>query len=165
MRLYHGTDTLIDEPRILVPNRTLDFGQGFYLTTDEAQARTWSRTVARRHGSPSTYVHMYDLADEDLAHLDVTRFDRPSKEWLEYVTAHRFDRFDGPAVDVVIGPVANDRTIPVLQQYMQAEDKEAFAPVALTLIKAENLVDQVTIKTARALSYLTLVEVVTDERP
>lgn len=30
MKLYHGSLQIVNEPRILVPNRTLDYGTGFY---------------------------------------------------------------------------------------------------------------------------------------
>jgi hypothetical protein len=159
MRLYHGTDTRIREPRVLVPNRTLDFGPGFYTSSDREQARRWARSVARRRGSGPALVHAYECDDEALAGLRTIRFDAPSRQWLDFITDHRLGRYSGPDFDFVAGPVANDRTIPVIQQYLQAEDKGAFAPVALALIKPENLVDQQTFKTAQALDCLTLLEV------
>jgi hypothetical protein len=34
MKLYHGSNVEVKEPNILVGRRTLDFGQGFYTTSD-----------------------------------------------------------------------------------------------------------------------------------
>ena len=34
MIVYHGSNMEIKEPRLIVPNRTLDFGNGFYTTTN-----------------------------------------------------------------------------------------------------------------------------------
>lgn len=39
--LYHGGDCIIRQPEIRKPNRTLDFGKGFYLTSSKAQAEDW----------------------------------------------------------------------------------------------------------------------------
>jgi hypothetical protein len=33
MKLYHGSLEVVSKPRIIVPNRTLDYGRGFYTTT------------------------------------------------------------------------------------------------------------------------------------
>jgi hypothetical protein len=32
MRVYHGSDVLVEMPRIVQPVRALDFGLGFYLS-------------------------------------------------------------------------------------------------------------------------------------
>ena len=163
MKLYHGTNVIIRQPRVLVPNRTLDFGPGFYTTSSLDQARRWARSVTSRKQGGTPLVHIYEFDDGHDRELAVKRFETPSKDWLDFIAAHRLATYDGPAYDLVIGPVANDRTIPVIQQYMQAEDKDLFAPAALVLIKASHLADQYTFATARALASLTLVEVVADE--
>ncbi|MDR1681922.1 MAG: DUF3990 domain-containing protein [Candidatus Symbiothrix sp.] len=36
MELYHGTNVRFETPKILTSNRALDFGAGFYATTDKA---------------------------------------------------------------------------------------------------------------------------------
>ena len=51
MLLYHGSDVVVEIPRILESNRTLDFGAGFYTTTYKAQAIDFSYKVMRRNGS------------------------------------------------------------------------------------------------------------------
>ncbi|MBC8545194.1 DUF3990 domain-containing protein [Clostridiales bacterium NSJ-32] len=33
MILYHGSNVIVDKPRLIRQNRTLDFGSGFYTTT------------------------------------------------------------------------------------------------------------------------------------
>ena len=33
MRLFHGSNVIVDQPKIITPNRPLDFGKGFYLTS------------------------------------------------------------------------------------------------------------------------------------
>lgn len=34
MRLYHGSNIVVEIPKVIPPLRALDFGAGFYLTTD-----------------------------------------------------------------------------------------------------------------------------------
>ena len=38
MIIYHGSNLTVETPKILVPNRYLDFGTGFYTTTNFDQA-------------------------------------------------------------------------------------------------------------------------------
>jgi len=49
--VYHGSDILITNPEILRPVRALDFGGGFYTTTNSEQARNFSKIVQDRNGS------------------------------------------------------------------------------------------------------------------
>ncbi|MDR3076560.1 MAG: DUF3990 domain-containing protein [Synergistaceae bacterium] len=44
MLLYHGSNSEVDEPRLIEQTRGLDFGSGFYLTTGEEQANRFSET-------------------------------------------------------------------------------------------------------------------------
>lgn len=47
MILYHGSNTEVKNPQILRSRRLLDFGAGFYLTSDYEQAKKWAiRTTA-----------------------------------------------------------------------------------------------------------------------
>lgn len=40
MTLFHGSNTAVERPRLIEQNRFLDFGFGFYTTTNRAQAET-----------------------------------------------------------------------------------------------------------------------------
>ena len=35
MIVYHGSNLIVDQPRLVNQNRTLDFGSGFYTTTNQ----------------------------------------------------------------------------------------------------------------------------------
>ena len=39
MKVYHGSLEVVEHPMILQPNRKLDYGEGFYTTTSEKQAK------------------------------------------------------------------------------------------------------------------------------
>ena len=48
MVLYNGSYTAVREPRLLKNQRELDFGKGFYTTSDLEQATKWAQRTARR---------------------------------------------------------------------------------------------------------------------
>ena len=45
MTLYHGSNVEVLTPELLPSVRALDFGRGFYLTSDFDQAARWARTA------------------------------------------------------------------------------------------------------------------------
>ena len=48
MILYHGSNVSVKEPRLVTQNRFLDFGYGFYTTTNFEQAKSFANKVAFR---------------------------------------------------------------------------------------------------------------------
>jgi len=60
MKLYHGSNQLIKTPRLMQPAHPLDFGAGFYATTNVEQSRDFAKKVTRwRGGTPA--VTEYNL--------------------------------------------------------------------------------------------------------
>ncbi|MDR1183782.1 MAG: DUF3990 domain-containing protein [Coriobacteriales bacterium] len=159
MKLFHGTNIIIEKPRILIPNRALDFGAGFYLTSDFAQAARWAKLVVLRADSGLPLIHEYCFDMDNLNKLKTKRFESASREWLDFVCDHRLDIYEGDDFDLVIGPVANDRTMRVIQAYMSATDRDLYAPVALNDIRADKLSDQYVFRSERALNVLRLLDV------
>jgi len=43
MKLYHGSNVVVETPRIINSDRGLDFGTGFYLTSSYEQAERWAQ--------------------------------------------------------------------------------------------------------------------------
>ncbi|WP_455010597.1 DUF3990 domain-containing protein [Oribacterium sinus] len=41
MKLFHGSNVVVQTPKILSGLRALDFGAGFYLTSSRLQAQKW----------------------------------------------------------------------------------------------------------------------------
>ena len=64
MTLYHGSLERVTAPEIRVPNRTLDYGAGFYATTSSKQAEEWVRRRMRGALSDKGYVNEYALNTE-----------------------------------------------------------------------------------------------------
>ncbi len=155
MIIYHGSLDIVEHPMILPPNRTLDYGNGFYTTTSERQAKEWvERRMQERHRACG-YVNVYEFEDKMLTKLDSLIFTEPTKEWAEFVMANRTQKDFTHDYDIVYGPVANDRV------YLQFGLYEAGAISVDTLIrelKTYKLVDQYLFHTEKALSALHFIE-------
>ena len=63
MVLYHGSNVEVKEPRLLKVQRELDFGKGFYTTTDLEQAIKWAKRTSRRLRCEKGYVSAYEIED------------------------------------------------------------------------------------------------------
>lgn len=154
MKLYHGSLEVVSEPRIITPNRTLDYGRGFYTTTSYEQAEQW---VRRRKGTQHTvgYVNVYELADilpDDIKQL---RFEIPTEEWVDFVMRNRTEKGYEHSFDIVYGPVANDRVYAAFALYeSNLLDKEGL----IRELRAYELVDQFLFHTEQSLQHLTFIE-------
>lgn len=51
MNVYHGSDVIVEKPQILQSNRLLDFGIGFYTTSNKEQAIRWAEKVSIRNNT------------------------------------------------------------------------------------------------------------------
>lgn len=156
MFLYHGSNLVVEKPRLIGQTRGLDFGAGFYLTTNEAQAVRFSEIVVnRRKGGVATvsvYEFNMEVADSTLA---VYRFESADAKWLRFVTDNRLKSYEGVVYDVVVGAVANDTVMPTIQAYLGGFLNEE---AALITLKTSRLVDQVCLKSEKALSLLRFVK-------
>lgn len=106
MRIYHGSDTIVQSPSLEFSRPNVDFGPGFYCTSIQEQAMRWARRVALRSGN-SPILNIYDL-DEDLSHLKVLQFKENDRKWLEFVCGCRNGKAIPKGFDLIIGGVAND---------------------------------------------------------
>ena len=150
MKLYHGSNVVVETPVIIASNRRLDFGQGFYLTTDRAQAQRWAELTAKRRGGKEA-VSVFNFDRSALKQLNVLTFERADSRWLKYTVGNRKTSGDNDAFDIVIGPVANDRTSGVIAAYIAGLYDET---EAIRRLLPQKLKNQYAFKTERALRYL-----------
>lgn len=151
MFLYHGSNMVVSNPQILVSDRRLDFGEGFYLTSSLEQAERWAQLTTERRGVGQPTLNVYTFDESALSTLNVLRFAKANKKWLDYVVANRENRLGVQKWDLVIGPVANDRTMPVIRLFLA---KVYTAAETLRRLLPQNLHDQYTFKTSTALEHL-----------
>lgn len=157
MRLYHGSNVGVANPRLLEGQRPLDFGSGFYTTTDFSQAAAWAQRTARIRKAGSPQVSVYEIDDEAYGELSVLRFDGPNEAWLAFVVANRRAVVIDKGWDIVYGPVANDQTMPTLVLYLDGYLTEQ---ETIARLLPQKLKDQAVFKTNRALQCLRCLEVV-----
>ena len=154
MELYNGSNIEVRQPTILPALRMLDFGAGFYLTSNYQQAEQWAKVVARRRATTQAIVNCYMLDMEKLEGLKILRFTEAGEEWLEFVVANRSGHNVGRILDLVIGPVANDATLPVIDDYM---DGRYTREEAIKRLLPQRLTDQYAFLTPVALERINFV--------
>jgi len=152
MILYHGSNVAVESPMILQSQRTLDFGGGFYTTTNKRQAEIFAQKVLARRKTGEAAVTVYEMDFESASsEFRVLRFRSPDEKWLDYVTQNRRGAYDGQFYDIVFGPIANDdvyMTIGALEAGILTREQ------AITALKVKKLYDQFVLKSAAALSWL-----------
>ena len=89
MKLYHGSNIVVEKPQILQSDRRLDFGTGFYLTSSYEQAERWAFLTVKRRGEGKQIITSYDFDCEVLSALKVIKFEEASAEWLKFVANNR----------------------------------------------------------------------------
>ena len=79
MILYHASNVEVKKPMLVESNRMLDFGPGFYTTTNREQAMRFAKSVvARRGGVPM--LNVYEFEESVFENFLVRKFDSPSEE-------------------------------------------------------------------------------------
>lgn len=151
MILYHGSNMIVEKPRLIEQNRFLDFGYGFYTTTNKVQAINFAEKVVVRRGG-AAILNVYEIDDSIINELDkIKRFNEPGEEWLDFVTAHRNGTYNGEQYDIIIGAVANDdvyRTLQVYSAGLLTKNQ------ALEALKIKKLFNQYVFATNEAIALL-----------
>lgn len=152
MILYHGSNMLVENPKLLEPTRLLDFGAGFYTTTNRIQAASFCKKVCLRVRSKRGFVSVYDF-DLSVAKrtLAVLEFKTADEAWLDFVTANRLGKPLKDKWDIVMGPVANDT---IYRTFVAYETGFYTKQQTLEQLKIRKLYNQVTFKTEAALALL-----------
>lgn len=145
--LYHGSIDIVAVPEIREPNRTLDYGKGFYLTSSAKQAEAWVRRKLKDDITLG-YVNTYEYDENMEAMFETLVFELPDEAWLDFVMANRMNPDFKHNYDIVKGPVANDRVYASFALYEAGLlDKHEL----INELRAYKLVNQTLIHTERAL--------------
>ena len=156
MLLYHGSNIAVEKPRLFKTDRRVNFGSGFYLTSSFDQAKRWAQVVSKRRRERVPLVSVFSLDESQLGSLNVLEFDGASAEWLRFVGMNRRNEGGEEDYDLVIGPVANDNTMPTLRLFFAGIYSEE---EAIGRLLPQKLRDQYAFKTQKALSALKYCEV------
>lgn len=148
--LYHGSNQSVENPKILESKRALDFGAGFYLTSSQTQAEKWAKAVTLRRGIGTPTLNIFEFS-ENINDLKVLKFEKANGDWLDFVVKNRKKMPLTESYDLIIGPVANDSTLPVINDYM---DGRYTKEEAINHLLPQNLKDQFAFLTEKALKVL-----------
>ncbi len=180
MILYHGSYAPVRHVDLSRCATGKDFGRGFYLTSDELQARRFIRTSLRKAQGLGTapreqgfgFVSSFQFKKPD-SPLFVRQFPEADASWLWFVASNRraalaealAGKLDPSldSADVIIGKVANDATNPVITTYLNGLygpiDEPGSSEIAIKLLLPSQLKDQYCFRTERAVKCLEPLEV------
>ena len=121
LKLYHGSNVVIDKIDLSFGHINKDFGKGFYLTSIYRQAQAMAERKARQYANAKAVVTTFLFDDDCLGsnELNVKIFNEVSEEWALFILqirkASRINfKHD---FDIVIGPVADDGVTQHLDLY------------------------------------------------
>lgn len=108
MKLYHGSYTIIEHPKLTGGRFTKDFGNGFYCTVLKHQAARW----AGRYDTPIVDIYEY----QENPALKIKMFEAITDEWLDFVAACRLGKPHD--YDIVMGAMADDQIYNYVADFM-----------------------------------------------
>ena len=136
--VYHGGIERVEAPLAKIGRKSLDFGQGFYVTRRLQQAQEWAERTARQRLS-SPVVNEYELdIDGIIAHCRLLRFEHYDAQWLRFIVTCRNGYDSAQDYDCVEGGVANDRVVDTVEGYMNGTIDEEHALAELSKHQPNN---------------------------
>lgn len=119
MILYHGTNQEFDTIDLSKSKPNKDFGQGFYLSADYAQAMAMAQTKVDQLEYGTPIVLAFEVNESEMEQLNIRRYNEYSEEWAQFILLNRRNDTKRPIhdYDIVFGPIANDRVGVQLWKY------------------------------------------------
>lgn len=157
MRLYHGSTKPVVKPVILEIQRLLDFGKGFYVTSNQEQANKWALIKRDRTGNNSQAIVSVFEFDEKWLNDDkylIKTFDSANEAWLDFIVSNRREATNH-RFDIVKGAVANDTLYATLVLF---ESGILSKQETIVRLKAHKLFDQLSFHNALVLNELKFIE-------
>ena len=155
MKLYHGSIERVENPEIREPNRTLDYGSGFYTTTSYQQAEDWVCRRMKEQEVSHGYINVFEFDEKALEKLNCRIFHNPTEDWVDFVMQNRTQKGFSHSYDIVYGPVAHDRVYAAFALY---EGGLLNKQNLIAELKTYKLVDQYLFHTEIALQSLTFID-------
>jgi len=121
MRVFHGSDTLIEVINLEKCKPNKDFGRGFYVTKHAEHAQDMANRVSRWSGKkPAVTEFEFDEEAFDDDEINALRFDIYDEQWLDFIIMNRnkATRKNMHEYDIVEGPVADDAVTIRIDAYL-----------------------------------------------
>lgn len=156
MKIYKGSTKILYIPEIRPYSRLLDYGAGFYASSDmEMEEELALERMLRTCGIAGINTYEFDsiLADRT---LNIRKFDNDSLDWVEYIIARRSGKVeDDSETDIIYAPAPTD------EDYYQISEMEYHKGYRLYMsdnIKKRSRPSMVIFKTQKALDCLAFTE-------
>ena len=159
-RFHHGTNMIISKIDLDKSRSRTDFGKGFYMGNNLGEARKWAVSQSMPTETPTVmrYVLSNEIFDLSSSSLNKLWFFAPTVEWLDFVrdnrkiiTSNTQEKEPRHNYDVVYGPIANDKVVDVVDEYI---DGSITAEEAIHRVKVIPSVFQLSFHTSFALSFI-----------
>lgn len=142
MILYHGSNVVVNNPKILQVRYNKDFYYGFYCTILENQAKRWAVRYTGK-GIISKFEYQEDST------LNILKFKEMTEEWLDFIVDCRLGIPHN--YDIVEGPMANDTIFSFVQDFV---DKKITRAAFWELAKFKRPTHQMSFNTEKSLKTL-----------
>lgn len=122
MRLYHGSDIIINKIDLNKSKPFKDFGKGFYLSDDYNQALDMAKqrlSQKNKVGEPMVTAFEFDESVMSNKDFKIKKWHNYCVEWAEFVIRNRNRNLPHPwhEYDIVYGPIADDGVVFQLRRY------------------------------------------------
>lgn len=120
---YHGTGALFDTFDFSKAGKLKDFGTGFYLTTDFAQAQKHAKDRVNETGNAYVYRYNFVKKIDESDGMKILELTKNDKKWLDTITRCRLDAYE-PEYDIIYDRLADGvygELGKILQQYSQGD--------------------------------------------
>jgi len=162
MIVYHGSNIEIDTIKLEKCMPYKDFGKGFYTSPIKEHASKMAKRTTRINKTGVLCVTAFFLDDAFLSNttLKIKQFSNPDKEWARFVMNNRNRQFKDvyshecntdAKYDIVIGPVANDDIIALMDIFLTGLISDDALAKELTFRELSN---QISFHTEKAISLL-----------
>jgi hypothetical protein len=137
-----------------------DFGKGFYMGTNLGEARRWAVSQSMINETPKVIRYVLTDAIFDFTNNNLKRlwFSAPTVEWLDFVRDNRriisnniSNKEPRHDYDIVYGPIANDKVVDVVDEYI---DGLISVKEAITRVRVIPSIFQISFHTSLALKYI-----------
>jgi len=166
MILYHGSNTEIDIIKLDICRPYKDFGKGFYTSLLLEHAWKMAKRTVRINKKGNPCVTAFSVNDNFLSDtsLKIKQFTNPDKEWAKFVINNRNNKFQDikcndcnadAKYDIVIGPVANDDIVALMDIFLTGLISDEALAKELTFRELSN---QISFHTERAIAGLLKIE-------
>jgi len=158
MTLYHGTNQLIGTIDLSKSRNRVDFGKGFYLTDKIGTAYKWAIRKAELEGEGIPTVLGYEINPDIYGFFGFRFPNTPEIAWLEFICSNRRARPLQPGSGEprhgfhwLAGPIADDKVVDVVAEYMRDEIPAA---VAIQRLRVLPQTYQVSLHTPAAVGFV-----------